>query len=314
MPAAWLTLCIVWSSTWLVIKIGLRDLPPISYAGIRFLIAIIVLLAVSFGRVRLLPTRASDYAVLALTGILMFAVNYGLLFWGELRVSSGLAAVLRVLAMHAEPGSTTDDEIAVTGTIDLSALTAVTLNVTAIGGGVISFVAAHWNEISRGPKIAMLFTALLAFHIGQERVLLGAVKAVDLVDKEDGLPSGLRAFECGFLGDLADVRDSRGHRIDARKTRAATRSDEVCERGLPHAGRPVEDERHETIGLDGPPKELARTEDMLLSDEFGQVPRPHPPCKGRLDRLCRKRQTFCLFLKDHRVFQEGLRETGDSAG
>src|SRR5207244_9673299 len=94
-PAAWLTLCAVWSSTWLVIKIGLRDLPPISYAGIRFLIAIIVLLAVSYGRVRLLPRRALDYAVLAFTGVLMFAVNYGLLFWGELYVSSGLAAVLQ---------------------------------------------------------------------------------------------------------------------------------------------------------------------------------------------------------------------------
>ena len=94
-PVAWLTLCVVWSSTWLVIKIGLRDLPPISYAGIRFLIAIIVLFAVSVGRVRLLPQRASDYAVLAFTGVLMFAVNYGLLFWGELHVSSGLAAVLQ---------------------------------------------------------------------------------------------------------------------------------------------------------------------------------------------------------------------------
>ena len=94
-PVAWLTLCVVWSSTWLVIKIGLRDLPPISYAGIRFLIAIIVLLAVSVGRVRLLPLHAIDYAVLALTGVLMFAVNYGLLFWGELHVSSGLAAVLQ---------------------------------------------------------------------------------------------------------------------------------------------------------------------------------------------------------------------------
>src|SRR5216117_4097569 len=94
-PAAWLTLCAVWSSTWLVIKIGLRDLPPISYAGIRFLLAIIVLLAVSYGRVRLLPRRALDYAVLAFTGVLMFAVNYGLLFWGELYVSSGLAAVLQ---------------------------------------------------------------------------------------------------------------------------------------------------------------------------------------------------------------------------
>src|SRR5438309_8629751 len=94
-PAAWLTLCIVWSSTWLVIKVGLRDLPPISYAAIRFVLAVIVLLAVSTGRVRLLPQRASDYVVLAFTGVLMFAVNYGLLFWGELHVSSGLAAVLQ---------------------------------------------------------------------------------------------------------------------------------------------------------------------------------------------------------------------------
>jgi drug/metabolite transporter (DMT)-like permease len=94
-PIAWLTLCVVWSSTWLVIKIGLRDLPPISYAGIRFVIAIVVLLLVSIGRVWLLPQRRSDFVLLAFTGVLMFAVNYGLLFWGELHVSSGLAAVLQ---------------------------------------------------------------------------------------------------------------------------------------------------------------------------------------------------------------------------
>ena len=94
-PVAWLTLCVVWSSTWLVIKIGLRDLPPISFVAIRFLIAIAVLLAVSIGRVRLLPLRRKDYVLLAFTGILMFAVNYTLLFWAELHVSSGLAAVLQ---------------------------------------------------------------------------------------------------------------------------------------------------------------------------------------------------------------------------
>ncbi len=92
---AWLTLCVVWSSTWLAIKVGLRDLPPISFVGIRFLIAIVVLVAVSIGRTRLLPLRRNDYAVLAITGILMFAVNYTLLFWAELHVSSGLAAVLQ---------------------------------------------------------------------------------------------------------------------------------------------------------------------------------------------------------------------------
>src|SRR5205809_4239650 len=94
-PAAWLTLCVVWSSTWLAIKIGLRDLSPISFVAIRFLIAIAVLIAVSIGRSRLLPLRRNDYAVLAITGILMFAVNYTLLFWAELHVSSGLAAVLQ---------------------------------------------------------------------------------------------------------------------------------------------------------------------------------------------------------------------------
>src|SRR6266576_3986961 len=94
-PAAWLTLCIVWSSTWLAIKIGLRDLPPISFVAIRFLIAITALVAVSIGRTRLLPLCRGEYVVLAITGILMFAVNYTLLFWAELHVSSGLAAVLQ---------------------------------------------------------------------------------------------------------------------------------------------------------------------------------------------------------------------------
>ncbi len=93
--AAFLTLCLVWSSTWLAIKIGLRDLPPISYAAIRFIVAIVVLLAVSIGRTRLLPRNRVEYIILAGTGVLMFAMNYGLLFWGELHVSSGLAAVLQ---------------------------------------------------------------------------------------------------------------------------------------------------------------------------------------------------------------------------
>jgi drug/metabolite transporter (DMT)-like permease len=94
-PAAWVTLCIVWSSTWLAIKIGLRDLPPISFVASSFVIATIVLLAISIGRVRLLPATAGDYFVLAVTGVLMFGVNYLTVFWGELYVSSGLAAVLQ---------------------------------------------------------------------------------------------------------------------------------------------------------------------------------------------------------------------------
>ena len=93
--AAFVALCIIWSSTWLAIKIGLRDLPPISFVALRFVIAVVVLLAISVGRVPLMPANRSDFKLLAYTGVLMFAVNYALLFWAELHVSSGLSAVLQ---------------------------------------------------------------------------------------------------------------------------------------------------------------------------------------------------------------------------
>lgn len=93
--AAFVTLCVIWSSTWLAIKLGLRDLPPISFVAIRFVIAVAVLLAISIGRVRLLPRDLNDFKLLASTGVLMFGLNYALLFWAELYVSSGLSAVLQ---------------------------------------------------------------------------------------------------------------------------------------------------------------------------------------------------------------------------
>lgn len=93
--AAYLALCVIWSSTWLVIRIGLQDLPPISFVALRFVIAVVVLFIISVGRVRLIPKQSADLLLLAYTGILMFAVNYALLFWAELYVSSGLSAVLQ---------------------------------------------------------------------------------------------------------------------------------------------------------------------------------------------------------------------------
>src|SRR5437763_2320512 len=93
--AAFVALCIIWSSTWLAITLGLRDLPPISFVALRFVIAVAVLLAISIGRVRLLPPNRADFKLLACTGVLMFCINYALLFWAELYVSSVLSAVLQ---------------------------------------------------------------------------------------------------------------------------------------------------------------------------------------------------------------------------
>jgi drug/metabolite transporter (DMT)-like permease len=93
----WLTLCLIWGSTWLFIKVGLEDLPPISFAGFRFLIAVVALIIIVRIRKLQLPSTRSEWLLLAGTGILTFGLNYGLLFWGEQRVSSGLAAVLHTI-------------------------------------------------------------------------------------------------------------------------------------------------------------------------------------------------------------------------
>jgi drug/metabolite transporter (DMT)-like permease len=90
----WLCLCAIWGSTWLAIKLGLRDLPPLTFAGIRFALAAMVLgVIIALRRVRL-PWAARDWRLLAYTGFLTITINYALVFWGEQYIPSGLAALL----------------------------------------------------------------------------------------------------------------------------------------------------------------------------------------------------------------------------
>jgi drug/metabolite transporter (DMT)-like permease len=90
----WITLCLIWGTTWIVIKIGLEDLPPISFAAIRFLLATVILFVLL--RVQRIPLpKGREWRLLALTGMLQFAINYSLVFWGEQHIPSGLTAVLQ---------------------------------------------------------------------------------------------------------------------------------------------------------------------------------------------------------------------------
>jgi drug/metabolite transporter (DMT)-like permease len=81
----------IWSSTWVAIKVGLDDTPPLLGAGIRFALAGFGLLVLA--RLRGRPLR-TDRVLAAVLGVLPFAVTYGLIYWGEQYVPSGLAAVL----------------------------------------------------------------------------------------------------------------------------------------------------------------------------------------------------------------------------
>jgi drug/metabolite transporter (DMT)-like permease len=91
----WLILSIIWGTTWIFIKLGLRDLPPFTFAGIRFLVAATILWLIVLWRRQAVPRKSSDWLMIAWTGFIAFAVNYGLIFWGEQYITSGLAAVLQ---------------------------------------------------------------------------------------------------------------------------------------------------------------------------------------------------------------------------
>src|SRR5918992_3313124 len=90
-----LLLCCIWGSTWMFIKIGLRDLPPLSFAAARFLLATAILFAIVAARRSRLPRGRAEWWLLAQTGVLTFGLNYGLVFWGEQHISSGLTALLQ---------------------------------------------------------------------------------------------------------------------------------------------------------------------------------------------------------------------------
>jgi drug/metabolite transporter (DMT)-like permease len=84
-------LVLIWSSTWVGIKIGLEDCPPLLGAGLRFALAGLVLLVLAAIQRRPLHT---DWVLAVVLALAPFAFAYGLVYWGEQYVPSGLAAVL----------------------------------------------------------------------------------------------------------------------------------------------------------------------------------------------------------------------------
>jgi drug/metabolite transporter (DMT)-like permease len=89
--AMYVALCAVWGSTWLVIKIGLRDLPPLWFGGIRMALACALIMPFALaGRAR---ARGRTGRILW-SGTLQIGVNYACIFLAEQWIDSGLAAML----------------------------------------------------------------------------------------------------------------------------------------------------------------------------------------------------------------------------
>ena len=87
-------LCLVWGSTWLAIKVGLASLPPITFAGIRFVIAAGLLASYAAAKRIKFPKDMTSWRVMIFLSLTQVAVPYALAFWGEQYMTAGLTSLL----------------------------------------------------------------------------------------------------------------------------------------------------------------------------------------------------------------------------
>jgi len=93
---AYLVVCVFWGSTYLAIKVGVTELPPFLFAGLRFLAAGLILLVIARALGDPLPRRGRDWRILAIVGLMLLAGGNAFVVWSEQYVSSGVASIFVV--------------------------------------------------------------------------------------------------------------------------------------------------------------------------------------------------------------------------
>ena len=91
---SYLTVCIVWGSTYLAIRVGVTDMPFLVFAGVRFFTAGSIILIASKIAGWKFPDQLDDYKTIAFAGIMLLFVSNGLVCWAEQWIDSGLTALL----------------------------------------------------------------------------------------------------------------------------------------------------------------------------------------------------------------------------
>jgi drug/metabolite transporter (DMT)-like permease len=162
-PPDWKTLLafaiiyLVWGSTFLAIRIGVREVPPFLLAAMRFFVAGLVLYGWMIARGERSPSGRQWLSVFSLA-LLIFVFDYGLLFWAERRVPSGIAAVM----LATIPAFTALSEIILLRTQKLTARLALALLIGI--GGVAALTSNSLSlggaPIDRAGAAALIFAAI----------------------------------------------------------------------------------------------------------------------------------------------------------
>ena len=162
-PRRWKTLLafaaiyLLWGSTYLAIRIGVQEVPPFLLAAIRFLIAGLILYAWTIARGERSPS-ARQWMSAFLLAFLIFVLDYGLLFWAEQRVPSGMAAVM----MATIPMFMALSEVIFLGTqrITLRLSLALLIGIAGVGVLVSRSLNVQGAPIDTAGAIALIVAAL----------------------------------------------------------------------------------------------------------------------------------------------------------
>jgi drug/metabolite transporter (DMT)-like permease len=94
--AAYLVVCVFWGSTYLAIRVGVGVLPPFLFAGLRFVLAGAIVLALALALGDRLPRRAADWRTQAIVGVLLLTGGNAFVVWAEQYTPSGVASIFVV--------------------------------------------------------------------------------------------------------------------------------------------------------------------------------------------------------------------------
>lgn len=92
--ALYALLCLIWGSTWLVIKVGYGGLGPLNVAALRFFIAGLAFVALLPALGARWPAGRTEWLVVIWVAVVLFGGDYGLIYWAEQSLDSGLTAIL----------------------------------------------------------------------------------------------------------------------------------------------------------------------------------------------------------------------------
>lgn len=91
---AYILICLLWGSTWLAIRLGLDSLTPVFSAGLRFTLASFFVLTIMKIKKIQLQTDSLSIKLYFILGFFSFVIPFGLVYWAELFIPSGLASII----------------------------------------------------------------------------------------------------------------------------------------------------------------------------------------------------------------------------